>query len=69
MKDKLKFNTQFYGPLHPMAKLTSFQMIEIFKLRNSKIKKVEIARRYGVTSSHVVQIQSGKRCSRITKGN
>ncbi len=48
---------------HPHAKLAANDIIEI---RSSKERGVDLAKRYGVSQSHISQIRSGKeRCSEI----
>ena len=45
-----------YGSDHKSAKLTEDQVIELRKLRNEGVSTVELARKYGVDGSTIVNI-------------
>lgn len=67
MKDKVKKGRHkwnpptFHGEKHPMAKLTQAQVDEIRGLfATNTYKKVELAKRFNISNTHVGYILSGK---------
>jgi len=65
--DAMNKRRHCFGEKHGMSRLTEAQVLEILALRNSGIKGIEIARRFGVTPQLISQIVTGKNWAHLTK--